>query len=284
MLRNDDAAFLEREYNARAANPQFDKQATYIARSNELLGSLERIADVIYDPASGSKLDLYPAGKGAPVFLWIHGGYWQGSSKNENVFVVPGLLQRGIAVASIDYTLAPVASIDEIVRQVRAGAAWLLGNASNYGMDAKRLHIGGHSAGGHLVGMLLAGGWKSRFGIPEQPFGAALAISGLFDLEPLIKTSMNKAVGLTTGSAVRNSPLFHVPRRSEAYLLATCGGAEPSQFHAQTDAYFDAWSAAGNSGRKIDMPGLNHFDIILRLEAPGNPLFDGLLETVKRFS
>jgi arylformamidase len=150
------------------------------------------------------------------------------------------------------------------VRQIRAGAAWLLGNASNYGMDAKRLHIGGHSAGGHLVGMLLAGGWKSRFGIPEQPFGAALAISGLFDLEPLIKTSMNKAVGLTTASAVRNSPLFHVPKRS--------------------DAYFDAWSAAGNSGRKIDMPGLNHFDIILRLEAPGNPLFDGLLETVKRFS
>ena len=75
-----------------------------------------------------------------------------------------------------------------------------------------------------------------------------------------------------------------MPRRSEAYLLATCGGAEPSQFHAQTDTYLNAWSAAGNSGRKIDMPGLNHFDIILRLEAPGNPLFDGLLETVKRFS
>jgi arylformamidase len=275
-----DVELLNREYNARAATTHFDKDAIYRERSRKALDVLERVPDRVYDERSGSKLDVFPAGQGAPVFAWIHGGYWRSSSKEENAFVAPGLVQQGITVVNIDYSLAPAVSLDEIVRQIRSSVAWIYRNLARYGADPRRIHIGGHSAGGHLTGMVACSGWHSSYDLPEDVVGAALCVSGLFELEPLRHTFVNDNLLLDPAVAARNSPLLHIPERSTTRLLATCGGDESSEFRRQTDSYLSKWKKVWNAGEGVAMPGFHHFDIILELERSGNPLFDTLVRAI----
>ncbi len=280
--RAGDVSFLNSEYDARARTPSFDRERIYKERSQAAFDRTERIADIVYDTASGSKLDIYPAQPGAPLFVWIHGGYWRSSTKDANAFVAPGLVDAGVAVASVDYSLAPAVRIGEIVRQVRTSVAWLVENARTYKYDAGRIHVGGHSAGGHLVGMLLADKWPKSFGLARDPVRTGLAISGLFDLAPLQKTFVNEALRLNEAEIRDNSPINLLPETSNATLLATVGGTESSEFQRQTDEYLRAWQHRGHRGTRIDMPGFHHFNIILELEKPGNPLFDKLLDSIRQ--
>lgn len=276
-----DVEFLNREYNARAATTHFDKDGIYRERSRRALEALERVPDLVYDAQSGSKLDIFPAGKGSPVFAWIHGGYWRSSSKDENAFVAPGLVQQGITVVNIDYSLAPAVSLDEIVRQIRSSAAWIYQNLAQYGGDPRRIHVGGHSAGGHLTGMLACGGWQKSYDLPDDVVATALCVSGLFELEPLRHTFVNDNLKLDRAAAARNSPIQHIPERSATRLLATCGGDESSEFRRQTENYLAEWRNAGHAGDRISMPGFHHFDIILELERRGNPLLDTLTDAIR---
>lgn len=170
----------------------------------------------------------------------------------------------------------------EIVRQVRQSIAWLYEQAPMLGFDRTRFHIGGHSAGGHLVGMLLADGWREAQGLPHDLFGVALAVSGLFDLEPMRHTFVNEALKLTSEEIATYSPIRQLPAGSTTYLLATYGGKESAEFARQTDEYLEAWRARSGSGLKVEMPEHHHFDIILQLENAGNPLFDTLLAQIQR--
>ena len=278
----EERARLDREYNARARNPSYDVESIYAARSGAAQARLERIPDLVYDAGSGSKLDLYPAGRGSPLFVWIHGGYWRALSKDANAFVAPGLVEAGISVACIGYTLAPAAGLDEIVRQVRTAVAWLARHAPGYGIEAGRLHVGGHSAGGQLVGMLLADGWHSAFDVRPDLIGAALPVSGLFDLAPLRATFVDAYLPLDAAAASRNSPLEQLPAASAARLVAAVGGDESDAFRRQTADYVRAWTGRGFAGHEVAMPGLHHFDVILELERPGTPLFDALLAAIRR--
>lgn len=280
--RADDVSFLNSEYDARARTQSFDRERVYKERSQAAFDRTERIADLVYDTASGSKLDIYPSRSGAPLFVWFHGGYWRSSTKDANAFVAPGLVESGVSVASVDYSLAPTVRIGEIVRQVRTSVAWLVQNARSYGYEAERIHVGGHSAGGHLVGMLLAGKWQERFGLSRDVIGTGLAISGLFDLAPLQKTFVNEALRLSEDEIRDNSPINLLPETSDATLLATVGGSESSEFHRQTDDYLQAWQRCGHRGSRVDMPNFHHFDIILELERPGNALFDTLLASIQQ--
>lgn len=282
-MAGPDIDYLNKEYNCVAATAHFDRVGIYAERGRAALERVTRIADLVYDERSGSKLDIYPAAeRGAPLFVWIHGGYWRASSKDDNIFVAPGLVEKGIAVASVDYTLAPAATIGEIVRQVRSALAWLVANAETYGYDPRRIHVGGHSAGGHLTGMLLAEGWHGDFGLREDILGAVMPISGLFELEPIRHIFVNEVLNLDNESIAANSPIRHIPKGSTAEVLLSVGGDESSEFQRQTTDYARAWSEKGNNGRLIPMPGFHHFDIILELEKPGNPLFDSLVAAIGR--
>ncbi|ACA17834.1 conserved hypothetical protein, putative esterase/lipase [Methylobacterium sp. 4-46] len=274
-------ARLDREYNARASVPSFEAEyARYVAASEEAVSTLERIPDLTYDPVSGERLDLYPAGPGTPVFLWIHGGYWRALSKDDNAFAASGLVPRGVSVAVLNYALAPAVSLDEIVRQTRAAVAWLHGQAARFGLDGRRIHVGGSSAGGHLGGMLLAEGWQDRFGLPPDVVASALLLSGLMDLEPLRHTHINAWMGLDAASARRNSPLHLIPRRTRALLLPAVGGLESDAFKEQTAAYAGAWRAAGHRLREVAMPGYHHFDIALSLREPDGSLVRAFVEAL----
>lgn len=275
VYRGFDRATLDREYNARESVASFEAEyAKYVAVSAQVQQQHERIADIVYDEASGETLDLYPAEPGAPLFLWVHGGYWRASSKDDNAFVVPGPKAHGFAVAVMNYALAPQATLDEIIRQTRAAIAFLHARRQQYGTG--RLAVGGSSAGGHLVGMLLAGGWQGEFGLPDDAITVGLALSGLHDIEPLRSTHVDAWLGLDEAAIARNSPIRHIPHRSATTLLASVGGLETSEFRRQTADYAAAWMAAGHDGEVIAMPRHNHFDIALDLASPDGVLAPAL--------
>lgn len=281
VYRSFDNATLDAEYNARESVASFDAEyALYVAESECVKREHAILPDIVYDAQSGETLDFYPAAPDAPIFLWIHGGYWRASSKDDNAFVVPGLNARGMAVAVMNYTLAPAAKLDEIVRQVRSAVAFLHANRSRFSTSAAPLAIGGSSAGGHLVGMLLAEGWHRDFDLPDDAIDVALALSGLFDIEPLRSTHINSWLDLDEGAIARNSPIRHIPKRSAVNLLASVGGLETSEFRRQTTDYAAAWGAAGHPVTPVDMPRHNHFNIALSLREPDGALARTVAEAI----
>ena len=280
LYRGMDRATLEREYDARGSVPSFDAEyARYVAGSERARAEHRRLADLVYDEASGEALDIYPAEPGAPLFLWIHGGYWRATSKDDNAFVVPGLKAQGFAVAAMNYTLAPKVTLDEIVRQTRAAIAFLDRERARYGFGA--LAVGGSSAGGHLTAMLLAGGWQAGLGLREDAITAALDLSGLHELEPLQHTQVNGWLGLDDAMIARNSPIRLIPAQSQVRLVASVGGLETSEFKRQTEDYLRAWTEAGHAGERIDMPHHNHFDIALSLGEPESRLAQAMAAAVR---
>lgn len=277
-----DRAELDRQYNARESVADFDAEMRRYREVSEQTKREHAHHTLVYDDASGETLDFFPGAPGAPVFLWIHGGYWRALSKDDNAFVVPGLAAHGFAVAVVNYTLAPAVSLDEIVRQVRSAVAYLHRERAALGLPAGPLAAGGSSAGGHLTGMLLAGDWQDIFDVPRDIVGVGLALSGLHDLEPIRHSYVNEVIGLDKAAAHRNSPIHCIPKASDAILLASVGGLETSEFHRQTADYVRAWTAAGHQAKTIDMPGTHHFDIALSLREPEGALARAVVAAMRR--
>ncbi|MGC3985169.1 MAG: alpha/beta hydrolase fold domain-containing protein [Pseudorhodoferax sp.] len=209
-----------------------------------------------------------------------HGGYWRAGSRHDNAFAAGGLPAHGISVAVMDYTLAPQARIGEIVRQVRAAVQWLVRHGAAHGLRTDRIHVGGSSAGGHLVGMLLAGGWTEGFGLPQDVVGTALALSGLYDLTPLQHVQVNGWMRFTPEEIAQNSPERLLPARSAARLIASAGGRETAEFRRQTADYAALWRQAGHAAQVIDMPAHNHFDIARSLVEPDGTLVRALRDAI----
>ncbi len=273
------AAYYDLQYNARASVDDFDQYPRlYRALSDQAHASLRCFKDVVYGPGSAERLDIFPASRpGAPVLLFIHGGYWRALSKADSAFMAPALTAAGACVVVLDYDLAPAVTLDHIVDQCRRALAWLHGNIADFGGDPQRLFASGSSAGGHLVGMLLASGWQTDYGVADDVLRGALPISGLFDLHPLLPTHINAWMNLDADAAQRNSPLFHLPRNA-GELVVSHGALETSEFARQSQAYLAAWRECGLPGRFVETPQKNHFDVVLELGQPGTPLHGAVLQ------
>ena len=281
LYRGMDAATLDREYNARDSVASFDdEQALYVRHSQQAKRDLPHLEGLVYDDTSGEALDIYGAAPGRPLFVWIHGGYWRGGSRADNAFAARGLVKSGVAVAVIDYTLAPAVDLDEIVRQVRAAIAWLYRNGAIYGLDVSRIHVGGSSAGGHLVGALLMSGWQDVFGLPEDIIGTALALSGLHDLTPLRHTHINGWMNFTDAQITALSPIAQIPAHSRARLIVAAGGKETTEFRRQSTDYAAAWRQAGHDALEIPMLPYHHFNIALSLKDPDSPLVRAVTNSI----
>jgi arylformamidase len=278
IYRDFDQAALDHQYNARATVADIEPfLERYAAISRHMRETLPCRLDLAYGPSPAERLDLFPAGAGAPLFVFFHGGYWRMLGKGDSAFMAGAFTQPGAAVAVIDYALAPAATLDEIVRQCRAAIAWLYGHAAGLGCDPERIHIGGSSAGGHLVGMCLAGGWHDALGVPETVIKGALALSGLFDLEPVRLSNVNDWIRLDAAAARRNSPVHHIPRHG-CPLIVSHGGSESDEFKRQTAIYAAAWRDAGHAVSVVDMAQCNHFDIALALADPDSPLTGAMFD------
>lgn len=271
---------LDRDYRARDCVSADDFQriiAAYRAHSDSAIHATGGIRDVLYDPASAELLDLYGVdGTGCrPAVLCIHGGYWRALSRADTAFMAPALARRGIVTVVPDYTLAPAASLTEIVRQMRAALAFVWHRAPDFGIDRKRILVTGSSAGGHLAACLVSPGWQAEFGLPPQPVHAAMPISGLFDLAPVAASHVQEWMNLTPAEIDTLSPLraLPAPRPRMAVVVAE---TETAGFHRQSAAYADR---LGLPVRTVT--GRNHFDIFLDLMDPDSTVsrtLSGLLD------
>ncbi len=274
LWRGMDQARLDREYDARATVPDFAVEARrYAELSAQARVALPMQPDLMFDAESGCALDWFVGAPGGPVLLWIHGGFWRALAKSDQSLVAPGLVAAGAHVAVMDYSLAPAASLDTMVHQARLALAFVAAHAREHGADPARLFAGGHSAGGQLVGMLLAPDWQQQYDLPADALRGGVVVSGLFDLEPVRLSYVNQWLQLGAEAAHRLSPLHHIPPQGPApRLLATCGGRETAEFRRQTEEYAAAWRAAGHSAQIAPQPARHHFDIVVALGDAADPL------------
>lgn len=258
------------------AIPAIDRAAAlrhYAERSAHARATLACRLGVPYGPTRAETLDIFPADRpGAPVFVFIHGGYWRALSAGDFSCVALGLQRRGITVVVPDYALCPAVTIDEIVRQMRAACAWVLRHIGEHGGDPARVAIGGSSAGGHLAAMCLQTEWARDYGLPQDPFAGAVLASGLYDLAPLRFSYLQPKIQLTEEIVRRCSPALLDMRRSPTPVLMTWGGLEQAEFARQSLAWRDAWQAVGNRAELLAQPGADHFTAIHGFEAPESAL------------
>lgn len=276
------AAEIDAEYNPALGLADPGRyQRHYVERSRWAREALPCSIGVPYGPTLAETLDIFPAAEpDAPVFVFLHGGYWRAFSAGDFSCVALGPHGLGITTVVVNYALAPSVTIDEIARQCRAALAWVLRHIAAHGGDPARIAIGGHSAGAHLAAMALQTRWASDYGLPEDPFRAALLVSGIYELEPLRHSYLQPQIRLDDGVIERNSPLFTVrPCRSEAFI--TWGSDESSEFRRQSSAFDAAWLAAGNRSLCAPQQGANHYSAIHGFEDAGSPLCAWLAERLR---
>jgi arylformamidase len=204
------------------------------------------------------------ASRPAGLLVFIHGGYWQELSAQESLFPAATCAQRGLAFAALDYTLAPTASVADIVVECRRAFIWLFHHAQALGVDASRIVVAGSSAGAHLAAMVAMPG-----ALPDGHGGsfvvrAAVLVSGIYDLEPLVGTSINKALALTAASAQQVSPV-RFPLRGVPDALVCWGAVETEEFKRQSQDFAHALAEAGTPCESFEVPRRNHFDVIMDL-------------------
>jgi arylformamidase len=231
---------------------------------------------VRYGTTAQQSLDLFvPAGVvRPPVLVFFHGGYWQELSKEDSAFAAPQCLAQGIAYAAVGYTLAPAATLADIVAECRAAVGWLGRSGDTMGIDADRLIVAGSSAGAHLAAMTSL---PTSSGTPVK---GAVLVSGIYDLEPLIGTSIDAALRLDSAVAARNSPL-HQPLKGFPPSLVCWGENETDQFKRQSRTFAHALRDAGTDCVEFESAGRNHFDVILDLADPATPLGRRLLTLIQ---
>ena len=270
LYRDMDRAALDAAYNNSAAVAgSAAMMAEFQARSDRLRAAQGAHLDLRYGPAERNRIDYFAAGSNGPLLVFIHGGYWQMRAKENFSFLAAGPLAHGIDVAFVGYTLAPDIRLEGIVAEVRASIAWLAAHAGEFGGDPARIYVSGWSAGGHLTAMC----------VDEAAVKGGLAISGIYDLEPMRLCYLNEKLKLDAGEAQRMSPLFNLSRSSMPLVLAY-GGGELPELQRQSEAMAAARKSAGLPCKLASLPGHNHFTILEELANPAGALTALLLELV----
>ena len=268
--RELDAAARETEYSPSSviggAYQSFIR--SYAQRSRDARARMPGLLNLRYGEAAAARLDLFvpvpvPAARLPPLLLFIHGGYWQELSKEESSFAAAPCVEQGIALAAIDYTLAPHAGVAQMVDECCQALAWLKSEAPRLGFDGQRIVVAGSSAGAHLAAMLAL----------RQPgaLKAVVLVSGIYELEPLIGTSINTAVGLTVESARALSPALHQLHGFPPAIVCW-GEVETAEFKRQSGGFALQLERAGTSTQQFEVPQRNHFDVVLDIADPTQAL------------
>lgn len=226
--------------------------------------------DISYGERRRMTLDYFPCGvPNAPLFAFIHGGYWQRNDKNGFSVFALGPLAHGIDVAMLGYTIAPEAHLGTIVNEISDALDHLGSHAGDFGFDSSRLFVGGWSAGGHLTAMML--------GHPLVRGG--LAISGIFDLEPIALSYLNEPLSLSEDQITELSPILLIDS-SLAPVRVVFGGEELSELRRQSEDYAAAAGAASMSVSLRMAQGRNHFTILEELRDPDGGLTQDLIALI----
>lgn len=266
-----DQAARDRSYNnSEAVADSAERLADWKRRSDACRAASSARTDIPYGAMPNNCFDYFSSGgEGAPLFIFIHGGYWQRNSKNIFAFVSTGPLARGIDVATVGYTLAPQASLSHIVSEVFLAIDQIQSRAEELKFDPLRIYVGGWSAGGHLATLCAA----------RPAVRGALSISGILDLEPIALTYLNKNLQLTSDEIARLSPI-NTMADLQAPVSLFVGGAELPELQRQSRDYVWRAQAEGYPASFTVIPGCNHYTIMEQLASPDGALTAALADMV----
>ncbi len=229
--------------------------------------------DVAYGVSEMERLDIFfpngkLKGKNRPVHLFFHGGYWRALDKIDFSYVAKGFENSDAICIVVNYDLVPNVNMDELVDQCRQSLLWTWHHIEEYGGDKNNISLSGHSAGGHLVAMMMATDWpKLDHHCPVDLIKAGVSISGLFDLEPIRLCFLNDTLGLDEKMAANNSPLC-LTNRSCGELINYYGDLEGVEYRSQSDRLAEKWSRMISVG----LEGHNHFTLMHDMYKPDSLL------------
>ena len=226
-------------------------------RSGEMRRRYGEHIDLRYGPRERNRIDFFKARDDGPTLLFIHGGYWQQRAKETFALFAEGPLAYGINVALIGYTLAPEATLDQIVTEIHAGIDFLAKELPALGGDGKGVVVSGWSAGGHLTSMALS----------HPQVRAGMAISGIYDLEPIRASYLNVKLGLDETMSRRNSPMMQAGGAAKPLSLVA-GSAELPLLRKQTADFAGHRARYGLPVTYEEIPGANYFSIMDELSSP----------------
>ncbi|MFT4068047.1 alpha/beta hydrolase [Paraburkholderia sp.] len=252
VYRGMDRPTLDAAYNNTKAIPNFPEVlGDFRARSAKLYERVPGRRDLRYGERPRERFDWLSCGKaGAPTFIFIHGGYWQNCVKEDFAFVADGPLAKGFNVVLAEYTLAPEASMTQIVGEIGRLLDHLKADPDGLGSAARPVCLSGHSAGGHLTAMYRA----------HPLVTSALPISALVDLEPISLSWLNEKLQLSNDEIAAYSPIRHIGQGVPTVVAV--GAAELPELVRQSDEYAAACEAAGEKVARVHVPGCTHFSVL----------------------
>jgi arylformamidase len=279
---HQDVERMEREYNARASIPDHPQIfARWAEHGAQVRRRRAGLIDMPYGDDDGERLDFFPTvHRTSPLLVFIHGGYWRSLDKSDFSWIAPPFLDAGVAVALLNYGLAPRVAVADIVRQQLKALAWIYARAEELGFDRQRIVVGGHSAGGYLTAMMMAALWPALDpALPADLVKGGLAISGIYDLEPLVPLPfINSDLKLDVAGARKVSPV-RLPPATGAPLLTAVGALESSEFKRQTRLIHQAWPH--NAREELEVAGANHLTVCDHLGEAESALFRATLDLVR---
>jgi arylformamidase len=276
--------WLEVEYHNRLRVPDFDTiLANWVSCSAAYRTMSAGYRELSYGPSERSLIDIFP-GDGAdlnepdnkPLIVFLHGGYWQALDRLFFSHVARGPVERGFSVAVVGYDLCPTVTLTDIVAQVRSACACL------WHSFRRRLLLVGHSAGGHLAAELAFEPFRMLDDPPAKDLIVGVApISGVFELEPLLGTSINQKLGLTVEDARRLSPRLRAPP-GKIPLSAWVGALESSEFLRQTSEFAAHWATSGAIATAHVEPDADHFSVLDPLMQPDSRMTSDIVAMATR--
>ena len=266
---------LDAEYDnqKKVANAQ-EHISWYSESSQQTRSIMGSDRDIRYGPSKPETLDLFfPNGESGgpaarPVHVFFHGGYWRALHKDDFSYVANAFSGTNAICAVVNYALVPDVSLDELVDQCRRSMVWIWRNIADFGGSPHRITVSGHSAGGQLVGMMMATDWTQLYHLcPTDLIKGGVSLSGLFDLEPIRLSFLNKTLKLDPDSARRNSPMY-LPNRNHSELVCFFGTLEGAEYRWQSETLASKWART----ESVALAGHDHFTIARQLNEPGSEI------------
>ena len=284
--------WYDRMYNNRALVPDFANYLQQWTRDSEAVRQTHAcLTDLRYGNGPNENLDIFTTAKhlasaprqvlqselqsnltSSPVLVFLHGGYWRALDKSDHSFVAPSLTEQGLTVVVPNYALCPAVTIPQIVMQMVKALAWVWRHIGTWGGDATRIHVAGHSAGGHLAAMMMACDWRAYApDLPPDLVKSALAVSGLYELESMRRSPLLQEALRLDEEQVRQASPAWLPAPQRGALHSVVGGLESEAFLAHNQLIQDAWGPKRVPTAQV-LPGLHHFSIMNAFATRGHAL------------